>query len=184
MEILCLEFINTLWHTTHKPFEDPLDSVSWVDSFCEKWDFPRIDSSGHALAEMRELRAFLYSAMLELTSHADLSDAVLDRMTVYLQSVRVSTCLEKREGKLMMSIIPENFNSYWIIQRIATSFAHMVTSYPLERIKKCNNPECNWFFYDESKSKTRKWCENSCASLIKVRRFREKNKSQYRSTSG
>ena len=40
-------------------------------------------------------------------------------------------------------------------------------------VKVCANPDCSWMFTDESKPKTRRWCNVSvCGSLVNVRRHR------------
>ncbi len=38
---------------------------------------------------------------------------------------------------------------------------------------------CGWVFYDRSKNRSRKWCEQAtCANLMKVRRFRQRHRHQ------
>jgi len=40
-------------------------------------------------------------------------------------------------------------------------------------VKVCANPDCSWMFTDESKPKTRRWCNVSvCGSLVNVRHHR------------
>ena len=61
-----------------------------------------------------------------------------------------------------------------MLAAIVGSFAEILAFGEPERIKICQNPDCLWIFYDNSKNHSRKWCENAtgCGNLIKVRRFR------------
>jgi predicted RNA-binding Zn ribbon-like protein len=40
-------------------------------------------------------------------------------------------------------------------------------------------PGCGWVFYDRSKNRSRRWCEQAtCANLMKVRRFHQKHRQK------
>ncbi|MCL6580471.1 MAG: CGNR zinc finger domain-containing protein [Firmicutes bacterium] len=44
--------------------------------------------------------------------------------------------------------------------------------------KVCANADCGWLFYDDSRNRSRRWCDGRyCGNLIKVRRFRAKVRS-------
>ncbi|WP_442913751.1 CGNR zinc finger domain-containing protein [Lacrimispora sp.] len=58
----------------------------------------------------------------------------------------------------------------------AASFSTLISSEAVNHLKTCQNPECGWFFLDESKRENRKWCSDTCATLMKDRRFRERQK--------
>ncbi|OEH92663.1 CGNR zinc finger domain-containing protein [Bacillus solimangrovi] len=62
------------------------------------------------------------------------------------------------------------------MSEIALSFAQTIASHHYEKIKVCENKECQFFFFDTSKNNSKKFCCTKCANLIKVRRFREKQK--------
>jgi len=74
------------------------------------------------------------------------------------------------------AVIVEVRNWSWFMAEVAASFARLCSSEAVRRLKTCQNPECGWFFLDESKSGNRKWCDETCATLMKVRRFRQKQK--------
>jgi predicted RNA-binding Zn ribbon-like protein len=47
------------------------------------------------------------------------------------------------------------------------------------RLKACENVDCFWVFYDNSRNRTRRWCDSrGCGNLIKVRRFRAKRRAE------
>ena len=54
--------------------------------------------------------------------------------------------------------------------RIVESAVALLTSPDLERVKAC--PGCGWFFLDETKNGSRRWCSmRMCGSLAKSRRY-------------
>jgi len=58
-----------------------------------------------------------------------------------------------------------------VMADIATSVARLMAD--KATVKVCANPNCSWMFTDESKPKTRRWCNVSvCGSLINVRHHR------------
>lgn len=85
--------------------------------------------------------------------------------------------MEKREKGFSLAIRPDVVDWSWIMAEITASFVELIESGDYNRIKLCENPECKWFFYDETKSRTKRWCDDRCASLMKVRKFRSKQKN-------
>lgn len=172
MNILCLDFLNSRWYNFHKPFEEPLKNAKWCDEFCQKWDLPGFGDSEKIFNELNKLRELLHEAGIEFLSHKSISDIRVKKLNSYLKLAHASKQLKKDGQTISLCTVANNNALDWVMSQIVLSFAEMITQYPIERIKMCNNPDCDWIFYDESKSKTRKWCENACASLIKVRKFR------------
>jgi predicted RNA-binding Zn ribbon-like protein len=40
------------------------------------------------------------------------------------------------------------------------------------RLKICGNPDCERLFFDTSKNRTGRWCDEACGNRMRVRRFR------------
>ena len=55
---------------------------------------------------------------------------------------------------------------------LTESFASFLVEGEPDRLKLCENPDCKWVFYDTTRSRTKRWCADSCGNLMKVRRFR------------
>lgn len=176
MSILCLDFINSQWYNSHKPFEEPLKSAIWRDEFCQKWGLPNVEESEEIISELETLRGFLHEVAIEYVSGREISEVNLKKLNHHLKLAHAPRQLKKDGQKLLWSIKPSDNTLDWMMAQIVLSFAAMLTEYPVDRVKLCGNPDCGWIFYDESKSKTKKWCENTCASLIKVRKFRANQK--------
>jgi predicted RNA-binding Zn ribbon-like protein len=80
-----------------------------------------------------------------------------------------------------LEVVPLKKDWDWVQVEIAASFAHLLVDYDRKRLKICANPNCRWIFYDESKSRTRRYCTpDKCANLLKVRRFRARRKNNPR----
>lgn len=64
------------------------------------------------------------------------------------------------------------------VSRVAACAADLLTSADLARVRRCEGEECGWLFLDESRNRSRQWCDmRDCGNLAKVRRFRERHRS-------
>ena len=62
-----------------------------------------------------------------------------------------------------------------VLQPVVQSAADLLTSARLARVRRCGNPTCSWLFIDETRNRSRRWCEMaSCGNVLKVRRHRER----------
>ena len=62
-----------------------------------------------------------------------------------------------------------------VIYPIVRSAIDLLTSETLSRVRQCAGATCSWLFLDETKNRSRRWCEMaSCGNLAKVRRHRER----------
>ncbi|OXM16160.1 CGNR zinc finger domain-containing protein [Paenibacillus herberti] len=71
-----------------------------------------------------------------------------------------------------------------VMARIATAYAATLAHGELERFRICDNPDCKWMYYDGTRNRSKRYCDDKCCgNLMKVRRFREraKGKSEDRS---
>jgi predicted RNA-binding Zn ribbon-like protein len=178
MDLLCLDFINSKWYETHQLFKDPLYSQKWMHSFCEKWKWKEIDVEN--IEDMKiliALRTFLSDAAFEFCKTRKLSKKTIFRLNKYLSPVSYQT-LESVNDTFQLKRIPKKENTQWLAYQVALSFAELLTQSDIDRIKLCQNPDCGWIYYDQSHAGTRKWCDNTCASLMKVRNFRERQKEK------
>lgn len=173
---LCLDFINSQWFNSHKTFEEPLKSAKWRDAFGKKWALPEIGVSDEIINNLMVLRHFLHETAIEFVLNKSISSPKLKKLNEYMALSYDFTQIERCGKQLFLRMTSGKNNSDTILSKIAISFSEMVTGPSIDRIKICDNPDCDWIFYDESKSKTKKWCGNTCSSLVRVRKFRAKGK--------
>jgi predicted RNA-binding Zn ribbon-like protein len=57
---------------------------------------------------------------------------------------------------------------------VLRSAADLLTSESLTRVRQCAAEDCDWLFLDQSRNRSRRWCDMSvCGNRSKVRRFRK-----------
>jgi predicted RNA-binding Zn ribbon-like protein len=57
----------------------------------------------------------------------------------------------------------------WLLAAIARSAAELIAEGPFAPIRKCANPKCGLYFYDESRTRRRRWCSmKTCGNRAKV----------------
>lgn len=68
-----------------------------------------------------------------------------------------------------------------LMQPLVFSAVQLLASERLERLRRCGNSTCYWLFLDETRNRSRRWCEMaSCGNLLKVRRHRERARGRRR----
>jgi predicted RNA-binding Zn ribbon-like protein len=67
----------------------------------------------------------------------------------------------------------------WPVLRAA---AELLTSDRLPRVRECGGDHCGWLFLDETKNRSRRWCEMSvCGNRAKARRHYDRSRQASRS---
>lgn len=177
MDFLCIELVNSGWYITHKPFRDPLRDPVWLAEFLRRWDLAEAAApSAVELDQLIALRGLLAEWIDSICRAKALTPEQLAAANRYLEAAPFHYRAELSEGRFQLVLKPAQTDWDFVLAKITASLFELLSQYPLDRIRQCGNPECRWVFYDESKSSTRKWCGNTCASLIKVRKFRERQK--------
>lgn len=178
MKELCLDFFNTRWYRTHKIKKEILADPALLKEFLElRQLYVETPPTDEIINGLLELRAFLAKLLEDYTREGSISLEAINRINYYLATSACRRVMEKGERGLGITIQPISFDWNWIMAEITTSFVELIEHGDYNRIKLCENPECKWFFYDETKSRTKRWCDDRCASLMKVRRFRSKGKN-------
>jgi predicted RNA-binding Zn ribbon-like protein len=72
---------------------------------------------------------------------------------------------------------PRDLNS--VLWPVVRSAAALLTSPELSRVRQCARPGCQWFFLDESKNGSRRWCTMAvCGSRVKSQRFYRRSREK------
>jgi predicted RNA-binding Zn ribbon-like protein len=67
----------------------------------------------------------------------------------------------------------------WMLGPIALSAAELLVNLDRRRLKQCAGLHCGWLFLDETKSRTRRWCDmRVCGGRAKTRRFRQRQRGR------
>lgn len=63
-----------------------------------------------------------------------------------------------------------------VLWEVARVCARLLTSSRLARVGACAAADCGWWFVDDTKNRSRRWCDMTiCGNREKSRRFRERN---------
>jgi len=177
MELLALTFINSAWYNTHDTGAEPFYDPEWWSRLAREWELPPADChSPSFLTTVFRLRAELFAMAETLVTTGHLSAAQLAVLNGYLAAAPAVRALRPDGDDYSLRLLPVQADTAWFCAEVAASFASIVTELDPERLRLCANPECRWVFYDTTRSRTRRFCDSRCASLLKVRRFRAKRK--------
>jgi predicted RNA-binding Zn ribbon-like protein len=177
MNFLCIDFINSSWYINHRLYKDPLLDNELLLKLSEKWGIKPVTSPNkQEVNAIVELRTDLTKLARKLVDKIPLEESDIELINNYMSRTTYNKTLTSNNGSLLLQDMPIYKNWSWFISEVAASFASLLSSSSVTALKVCQNPECGWFFIDTSKSGTKKWCDDTCASLMKVRRFRQKQK--------
>lgn len=149
-----------------------------MKSLLMKWEISTLsEPDKDTLGKLDELRTFMTVLIERISEGNKLGDSDIDLLNKYMTSQGFFRQLTINRDGLKLKNIPIKEEWSWFISEVAASFIQLYLDDRSKKLKACNNPECKWFFIDESKNSNRKWCDETCASLMKVRRFRQKNRN-------
>ncbi|MBP2329026.1 putative RNA-binding Zn ribbon-like protein [Kibdelosporangium banguiense] len=90
-----------------------------------------------------------------------------------------SVRLDVEHGSLVGFVRAHDGGAGGVIVALAAAVHQAVLTGTWTRLKSCANPECRWLYYDESRSRTARWCSmRACGSVTKARRYRERQRRQ------
>jgi predicted RNA-binding Zn ribbon-like protein len=169
-----LDLINSRWsdHLGSGRFFDRLPEPVWRRWFLERWGY-RVDDPDDeaARARLAELRALLRNALELHISGRPIRPSIKRELESEMNRAPVTLSLGGAPGGYKLSL--NRSGDAWdiVTSEIATSAARLMSE--LQAIKECANPHCSWMFVDQSRPRSRRWCEVSvCGSLANVRRHR------------
>lgn len=189
---LCLDFANTVDNRRSEAPKELLttydDLVSWSEQTGlvtrEQGKALRREAGRHpsqarlVLGEARALR----EALFDLLSAGALGRRPSgDALAVLNRAVpRALSCLRlvPKRGEVFQWAwhLPERSLDR-MLPPVVRSASELLTSPELERVKECEAGPCGWLFLDQSRNRTRRWCDMSvCGNRAKARRHYEKKR--------
>lgn len=181
MEALCLDFLNSDWRDYRGSgrHEDHLEQAAWVEGFLRRWDLPALSPpDGDTLESLRALRGRLRDLLERASAGGEIGDEDLRVLNRALGAADLRRRVTRGAAGPRLETATVRRDWAAVEAEIAASCVELISGHDPARIKFCRNPDCGWAFYDESRPGSRRWCEDACASLIKVRRFRARHREQ------
>ena len=155
-----------LWH---------IPSLMIHVSFLVKWDLQVGNLPDAATMIALIALRILLRHMIETLADGQIAEDDQAIFNEILHKSPFNRSLESDVEGYRVAIIP--LKRDWVQAEIADSFAHILIAHEPGRLKLCANPNCRWAYYDDTKSRTRRYCtSDKCANLMKARRYRVRHK--------
>lgn len=158
--------------------KDKLDDPEWLSGFLKRWGLEVSAPSEGDIERFKTLRQAMKNVIVALNNSRGPDEDDLREVVSALAGSHMSYALTAPAGEFQLSLQPVKKDWDWALHEIAASFAKILSSEDKSRVKICENADCGWVFYDESKNQTRRWCDTACGNLIKVREFRKRQKEK------
>ena len=129
-------------------------------------------------ARLKALRQAIKNIIFAVNENRNVDEDDLREIRSALAGSQMTFALTLPAGEFKLSLQPVKKDWDWALHQIAASFAQVLSSEEMKRIKVCENPECREIYCDESKNQTRRWCSTACGNLVKVREFRKRQKEK------
>lgn len=178
MEFIFIDFLNSHWHDWRGSGrqEDRLLKPEWWEEFFANWGI-KADKSLDPITydKLTKLRDFLRMIVEKIVNKQSITDSDLEKLNEFLLVTPCIISILRVENRYELQDIPQKRDWNWIMREIVLSFCKYLVCQDPRRIRICENRDCLWVFFDESKNRTRRWCDDSmCGNLLKVRRHRER----------
>lgn len=178
MKELSIDFINTKWYGTHKDLQDHLLTEALFHRFLVSHEIspekPLTPEERHRLISYRD---FLEEAINQWINSKNISEQTLVKLHEVLEKTTYVHSTHREGDTVLLTLKPVKKDLNWILSEISASFIQLL-SIDDGRLRRCENPDCGWFFYDETRNRSKKCCDETCSTLLKVRRFRANKKEE------
>ena len=153
-----LDFLNTEIVRDGEP-ADLLTDAAALERWLHDAGFGRVHVTSATLKDAKRLRG----ALRKLVSGTSSSPNAIN---VELARGHGALTLRKSDGKFEVVFQPREEDARFLLARAAANF--LATADP-ERIRRCGGTNCILFFYDATKSATRRWCSMAgCGNRMKA----------------
>jgi len=124
------------------------------------------------LGRARELREALNALVTAIDAGRAPAAAVLDTISGALASAYAHGRLVPHDGALQW-ISTADAELDRVVWEVARAAGRLVVSDRLARVRPCAAGDCGWWFVDDTKNRSRRWCDMKiCGNREKLRRFR------------
>ena len=127
------------------------------------------------LEQVRSLRDGLRS-WLQLRQGSPFDAVALRRCDEVLSGLRLQAALVRpaKQKDARVALVPAGSGVTEVLERVITDLVTAELTGTLARLKICHALDCQFAYYDHSRSRTSRWCSmETCGNRIKTRRYRE-----------
>ncbi|QSF45970.1 CGNR zinc finger domain-containing protein [Paenibacillus tianjinensis] len=178
------DYINSYWRDwrtgDRSHDKDRLEDQQWLAEWLAQHDLPAAAPPvAVELQKLKELRSLLWAEVQKLVQGAQPDQTLLDQLNRYMaEGPSIRQIVQKPDKPPELSLLPQRSDWGQIMAEIAASFAGVLLEKETSRIRICDNPDCLWVYYDDTRNRSKRYCDDKlCGNLMKVRRFRARKKA-------
>jgi len=162
---------NSIWFLEHNK-DDVLTDFQWInDNLLNSGKLTAEDLSTAAFEQLFDLRKLV----IDVLETDDFSNYI-ESINEYMAKASFKHKVIFKNDQLIRYHVSGNTLQDQLLSKVASDLVKLYIN-TQTIVKRCMNDECQFFYVDNSKNKSKKFCSNRCSNLIKVRRHRQ-NKSQ------
>lgn len=180
MEFIWLDFLNSDYHDWRggDRSEDRLQNPAWWEWLHDRWRLSAPLPSDAELGQLRALRAVLARIATAAAAGEPPDEADLSALNNELAARPAVPMLGCADGRYTLQRTIQATGLARLRGEVAHAFADTLVHGDPGRIGYCDNPDCRWWFYDDTRNRSKRFCDvTACGNLMKVRRFRERQKA-------
>nr|WP_319946963.1 CGNR zinc finger domain-containing protein [Paenibacillus caseinilyticus] len=174
--------MNSEWHDWRGSgrSEDRLEKYEWI----REWlDEHKLEAGGppdkEELEALKGLRRLMQEMVRCLVSGAALTEGMLDEFNRVLAEEAVLRRLVRSGEAYRLEHETPSRSWVSVMAETAASFAGILADGDPTRIRICENRDCRWIYYDDTRNRSKRYCDDKlCGNLMKVRRFRARKKAE------
>jgi predicted RNA-binding Zn ribbon-like protein len=171
-----LDLLNSEYNAAPGRAVDDLKDGAWVAAFLVRWSFP-IPGNPRELDKLRALRRDLRFVVDDIVRTRAVSEAALIQLQAWMPAETTRPRL-RREVSGGVGVVHEPQRPRRASAEVAWAFVALLAHDGLHRIKVCEHEDCTLTFFDESRNRSRRWCDPAdCGNVMKVRAFRKRKAS-------
>ena len=130
------------------------------------------------LLKSRRLGYALRKAFAALLRKQKMAREWIDPVNEILRITEGHDELVGQDGAWKIEFIAREGGLDWLLAAVARSGAEIIAEGARARLRLCANPHCGLFFYDNSRTRRRRWCSMAvCGNRSKVAAFARKHAS-------
>ncbi|MCR6105542.1 CGNR zinc finger domain-containing protein [Salipaludibacillus agaradhaerens] len=130
------------------------------------------------IKELQSFRNFSKIIMSDLEQHGKLTPNTTNELIKLVEQVKVNLTIVPNHDKLVLAPVGTTTEDH-VLFNIIDSIIHTLENTSVNRIRKCEHPECILYYVDTSKSGRRRWCSMElCGNRKKVAEFYARKKKK------
>jgi len=136
----------------------------------------RVAEAERVVHRARQLRELLHETFAALAARKSPGAQTLESLSAQLSEWYQHGRLVVADARLQWAYGGDEdlARPLWEAARAAT---RLLTSPRIARVRACDAPDCGWWFLDDTRNGSRRWCDMKvCGNRDKVRRFRERQR--------